>query len=213
MLEKAAVNRLHRMRLSGTAAALRHREEEGPADISFQDCFALIVEARWLERKNRRIARLVRQASFRFPAAVENIEQRSKHGITMNDVLRLADASFILKKQNLILPGPAGAGKTYTANAPGRALCGQGTAVLYTRLPELFHKLSYPRPENCYGLVMKKTASVPLLILDDRSLRKFTLEETQEPLELFERRYDRASTVVCGQMPPSSWHELFSGPG
>ena len=66
--------------------------------------------------------------------------------------------------------------------------------------------------ENRYGLVMKKTASVPLLILDDWGLRSFTLEESRELLELFERRYDRASTVICGQTPPSSWHELFPDP-
>jgi hypothetical protein len=56
--------------------------------------------------------------------------------------LRLAEASFVRKKQNLVFSGPTGVGKTYIANALGRALCGQGTAVLYTRLPELFLKLS-----------------------------------------------------------------------
>jgi DNA replication protein DnaC len=212
MLDKATVNRLHQMRLSGMAAALLRQEEEGLTDIPFQDRFALIVEAQWLEQRNRRIARLVSQASFRFPATIENIEWQGKHGITRNDVLRLADASFILRKQNIIFSGPTGVGKTYIANALGRTLCCQGTAVSYIRLPELFQNLSEAQLENRYAKVMKKLASVPLLILDDWGLRKFSLEETQELLELFERRYGRCSTVICGQTPPSSWHELFPDP-
>jgi hypothetical protein len=82
------------MHLSGMAAALLRQEEEGLADIPFPNRFALIVEAQWLEQRNRRIARLVCQVSFRFPASIENIEWQGKHGITRNDVLRLADASF-----------------------------------------------------------------------------------------------------------------------
>jgi hypothetical protein len=66
--------------------------------------------------------------------------------------------------------------------------------------------------ENRYRSVMKKIASFPLSILDDWGLRRFTLEETQELLELFEQRYDRASTLICAQMPPSGWHELFPDP-
>jgi DNA replication protein DnaC len=212
MLDKATLNRLHQMRLSGMAAALTEQEQMGLEGIPFQDRFALIVEAQWLQQKNHRIARLVCQASFRFPATIENIEWQGKHGITHTDVLRLADASFVLRKQNLVLSGPTGVGKTYVACALGRALCCQGTAVSYTRMPELFLRLSDAQLENRYGQVMKKVASVPLLILDDWGLRKFSLEETQELLELFERRYDRASTVICGQTPPSAWHELFPDP-
>lgn len=212
MIDQATLNLLHQMRLSPMAAAFLRQEEQGLDDIPFPDRFALIVEAQWLEQKNRRVSRLVKEASFRFPAAIEHIEWQGKHGITKNDILRLADASFIRKKYNLILSGPTGVGKTYIANALGRAFRGQGTAVAYTRLPELFLKLSDARMENRYGLVMKKTASVPLLILDDWGLRTFTLEESRELPELFQRRYDRASTVIRGQTPPSSRHELFPDP-
>jgi DNA replication protein DnaC len=66
--------------------------------------------------------------------------------------------------------------------------------------------------ESRYTAFRKKITSVPLLILDDWGLRSFTLEETQELFELFELRYDLSSTLVCGQLPPSAWHELFPNP-
>jgi DNA replication protein DnaC len=212
MLDQTTLTTLHHLHLSGMAAAWVRQEEEGMEDIPFPDRFALIVEAQRLENRNRRISRLISQASFRFPATIETIEWQGKHGITRTDFLRLAEASFLRKKQNLLLSGPTGVGKTYIAAALGRAVCEQGTAVAYTRLPELLMKLSEAQAENRYRAVMKKTASFPLVILDDWGLRRFTLEETQEVLELFEQRYDRTSTVICSQMPPSGWHELFPDP-
>ncbi|GHV96764.1 transposase [Spirochaetia bacterium] len=212
MLDKTTLNKLHELHLSGMAAAWVRQQEEAVEDIPFDDRFALLVEAQWLEKKNSRIGRLVSQAAFRFPAAIENIEWQGKHGITRADILRLAEGSFVRKKQNIILSGPTGIGKTYIASALGRHTCSQGIAVRYFRVPDLLLKIADARLENHYTAFRKKITSVPLLILDDWGLRSFTLEETQELLELFESRYDRSSTLFCGQLPPSAWHDLFPNP-
>jgi DNA replication protein DnaC len=66
--------------------------------------------------------------------------------------------------------------------------------------------------ENRYAAFRKKIAATPFLILDDWGLRKFSLEETQELLELFEQRYEISSTLICAQLPPSAWHDLFPDP-
>jgi DNA replication protein DnaC len=212
MLDQATLTKLHQMHLAGMAAAWVQQEEQNLDDIPFADRFTLLVEAQWLQQKNRRIARLISQASFRFPASPENIAWQGKHGISHTDLLRLAEGSFVRKKYNLILSGPTGVGKTYIACALGRSICVQGQAVSYLRLPDLFRNLSEAQAEHRSSSLLKKLAAVPLVILDDWGLRRFTLEETQVLLELFEQRYDRSSTLICGQAPPSSWHDLFSDP-
>jgi DNA replication protein DnaC len=63
-----------------------------------------------------------------------------------------------------------------------------------------------------YAFVRDKLSNVPLLILDDWGLRKFTLEETHEIMELAERRYGRAATIISGQLPVTAWHDLFPDP-
>jgi DNA replication protein DnaC len=212
MLEKSTLNKLHDLHLSGMAAALVRQDDEHLEGLSFEDRFALLVEAEWLSKKNRRIARLLAQASFRFPASLENIECQGKHGITKSDIARLAEGAWLRRKKNLILSGPTGVGKTYIANALGRHACAQGLAVRYFRLPDLFLAISDAQMENRCGSFRKRLASVPLLILDDWGLKKFTLEETQELFEIFEQRYDRSSTLICSQIPPSHWHDLFIDP-
>jgi DNA replication protein DnaC len=212
MLDKATLNKLHELHLSGMAAAFVQQQDEDLEEMPFDDRFALLVEAEWLEKKNRRIERLVSQAAFRFPASIENIEWQGKHGINKADIFRLAEGSFVRKKQNVILSGPTGVGKTYIASALGRHTCSQGIGVRYCRVPDLLLKIADARMGNHYTAFRKKIASVPLLILDDWGLRNFTLEETQELLELFELRYENSSMLICGQLPPSAWHGLFPNP-
>jgi DNA replication protein DnaC len=213
MLDKATLNKLHEPHLSGTAAAFVRQQEEKDIDtVSFNDRFTLPVEAGRLEKKNRRIGRLMKEAAFRFPAAIENIDFQGKHGMTKADAVRLAEGSRLRQKQNLIIPGPAGVGKTYTVSAPGRHACVRGIAVRYFRVPDLFLKISDARTENRYAAFRKKIAAVPFLMLDGWGLRKFSLEETREPLELFEQRHDRTPTPICGQLPHTAWHELFPDP-
>jgi DNA replication protein DnaC len=213
MLNKTTLNQLHDLRLHTMAAKLAEQMEHPDLDaLPFEDRLSLVVEAEWLEKKSSRISRLITTAGFRFPATVEDIEYQGKHGITKADIQRLCEGSYLKKKQNVILSGPTGVGKTYLANALGRWACYQGTAVAYIRIPDFFVRLSDAQMEGRFTAVRQRIAGVPLLILDDWGLRKFSQEESHEMMELFERRYDNASTIISGQAPLSCWHELFPDP-
>jgi DNA replication protein DnaC len=180
--------------------------------LSFDERLALLVDTQWLSKQTKKINRLLVQAAFRFPAAIEDIDYREKHGITKQDIQRLAEGEYLRRKRNILLSGPTGVGKTFLVNALGRSACFQGYPVRYFRIPGFFAHLSDARLEGRFPKVFDKVAAVPLLILDDWGLRKFTLEESHEIMELFERRYDAASSIIAGQLPCSAWHGLFPDP-
>jgi len=210
MVDKVTMNQLRELRLPGMVQAIQEQDEHGALDnLPFDERFALLVEAEWLSRKNRRINRFLSQAAFREPASIENIEWQDKHGITKADVLRLTESGWLRKKQNCIFSGPTGVGKTYIACAVGASLCRINIPVRYFRLSNLFLKISDSQTERRYSAFRKKLASVPLLILDDWGLKKFSSEETEELMELFEQRYGNSSTLICSQIPVSAWHDLF----
>ena len=87
MFDNATLNQLHELRLSAMAHCFT--EQQARTDIhslSFEERFALLVEAEWLCRRNKRTERLVRQAGFRFPAAIEDIDYHNKKGIGKPEV-------------------------------------------------------------------------------------------------------------------------------
>jgi len=211
MLDNITLNKLRELCLPAMAASFR--EQQNRTDLSsltFEERFAFLVEAEWLSRKNKRTERLIRQAGFRFSAVIEDVDWQGKRGISKPEILKHSLGGYIKKAQNIIFCGPTGVGKTYLVCALGRAACAQGVQVLYIRLTDFFQRVF--DVNHCKVSFRDKCAKVPLLILDDWGLRRFSLEETDELSELFERRYERVSTIISGQVPSSSWHELFSDP-
>jgi len=217
MFNNATLSQLHDLRLGAMAACFKEQSERGSTNkndirsLSFEERFGILVEAEWLHRRNKRTERLIRQASFRFAAAIEDIDYMSKRGITKGEILKFSLGNYIKKAQNIFLCGPTGVGKTYIVCALGRAACAQGFYVLYTRLSDFFN-CAAPCTQGRRFNFRDKCVKAPLLILDDWGLKKFSLEETAELSDLFERRYGRASTIISGQVPLTSWHELFPDP-
>jgi len=212
MFDNATLNQLHELKLSAMAHCFSEQQiQTGIHSLSFEERFALLVETEWLSRRNKRTERLVRQAGFRFNAAVEDIDYHSKKGIGRPEVLKLSLCSYIKKAQNIFFSGPTGVGKTYLACALGRAACAQGFQVMYTRLNDFF-RCAFSTHAHGQVHFSDKCARVPLLILDDWGLKKFSLDETAEISDLFERRYGRASIIISGQVPSTAWHDLFPDP-
>jgi DNA replication protein DnaC len=213
MLDNATLNQLHDLRLSAMAGCFK--EQQGRNDIgslSFEERFGMLVETEWLSRRNKRFNRLVRLAGFRLPAVLEDIDYTGKRGIAKPEILKLSLGTYIKRAQNVFFSGPTGVGKTYLACALGRAACAQGVQVLYTRVTDYFDVI-FASPSNYRHKPLRdKFASVPLLIFDDWGLKKFSAEESHELSELFERRYDRAATIISGQIPYTAWHDLFPDP-
>ena len=213
MLDNATLNKLHDLRLPVMASSFKEQlNQDGISTLSFEERFALLVEAEWMNRRNKRLSRLVRQAGFRFPAFLEDIDFHNKHGISKPEFLKLSLGNYIKKAQNIFFSGPTGVGKTYLVCALGRAACAQGVQVLYLRLSDFFEQIFSPSLKTRQLSFRFKCSKVPLLILDDWGLKKFSPQETHELSELFERRYGRAATIISGQIPNSTWHDLFSDP-
>jgi len=213
MLNNATLNQLKDLRLGIMADSFKEQsEKKNISSLSFEERFGLLVEAEWLHRRNKRTARLIRNAGFRFNAEVEDIDYTNKKGVSKGEIIKLSLGSYIKKAQNIFFCGPTGVGKTYLACALGRSACLHGIQVFYIRLPDFFISMFAGIPHGYQGQFMDKCSKVPLLILDDWGLKKFSFDETAELSNLFERRYNRASTIISSQVPFAAWHELFPDP-
>ncbi len=103
-------------------------------------------------------------------------------------------------------------GKSYLVCAFGNRACRQGYQVKYYRMPELLLEIQEAKNEHSYTKFMNVLQKVKLLILDDIGLKSYTLEESRDLLEIVESRYNRASTILSGQVSHTKWYELFPDP-
>lgn len=214
MLNEPTKERLYAMRLVAMAIAWQEQQKDPKASaLSFDERFALIVEAEYLARDNRRLKRLLKDAQLRLPeACVEDIEASSARGLERAQVAQLASCSWVPEHINLIIMGPTGVGKSFVACAFGQMACRRGFRVLYRRMPRLFEELSLAKADGTYAKVLAKLARFDLLILDDLGIGGLKDAQRHDLLEVLEDRYGRRATAITSQLPIEKWHEWISDP-
>lgn len=209
MTIESTITKLNEMRLSAIADTYYEQMKDPQyQELSFEDRFNLLIDSEYIRRKNNKLDRLIRSANLRMPnACVEDIQYHEDRKLDRTTILRLASCNYIGEKQNVILKGASGNGKSYLACALGISACRNGYTAKYIRLPDLLDELALARLNGNYQKHMKAYRKVNLLILDEWLLVSLTEHEARDVLEIVEARYQNASTIFCSQFEPSGWYE------
>ena len=143
MLTHPLFEQLKTLRCQGMIDALQEQlETPNVNQLPFDERLALLVERECILRDNRRMTNRLRQAKLKEEACMEDIDYQSPRGLSKAVVARLAICQWITNKQNLLITGPTGTGKTWLACAFANQACRQGHSARYIRLPRLFHNLA-----------------------------------------------------------------------
>jgi DNA replication protein DnaC len=205
--------RLLALGLTGMAKAFDEQRRQPDIEaLAFEERLALLLEREVTERESkRRVARL-KLAALRQAAAVEDVDLRAARGLDRTLFHKLAAGDWIDRRQNLLIVGPTGVGKSWIACALGHKACRDDRSVLDHRVPRPLEMLTLARGDGRCGRMLKNLARAQLLILDDGGLAPLTAEQRHDLLEIMDDRHDRGSTIVTSQLPVEHWHEIIGGP-
>jgi DNA replication protein DnaC len=211
---EATIEKLLLMKLHGMAeGATEQMHSPSYRDLGFDERFALLVDKEKLYRENRQLKILASQAHLRHPSACfENIDFRTRRGMTKDGLFRLCQNDWIRNRNNLIVVGPTGVGKTFIACALGNSALRQGVGTLYVRMPRLAQSLKVARADGSYVKFLQRLQRMRLLIIDDWGLNPFTDEERRDFLEIMEDRRQVRSTLIASQLPIDLWHDVIGDP-
>lgn len=211
MLNEQTIEKLTELRLRPMARAFREQlGDPAMAGISFEDRFGMLVDRQWTDRKNGHINRLIKAATFKFPGAcIENITYHPDRKLNKEQISMLATGKYISGKNNIIVMGASGAGKSYIGCALGISACRQLVKTRYIRLPELLDELFIARGEGTYKKTLASYKKYPLLIFDEWLLSPLSDGQTADLFEIIESRYGEASTIFIAQAAPAGWYQMI----
>ena len=208
MLTQPIIEQLHALRCLGMAEALQEQlHTPEAASLSFEERLAFLIEREQLLREQRLISGKLRQARLREQACIEDINYKASRGLSKMQVTQLALCQWIHNKENLLITGPTGTGKTYLACALAQKACRMKLGARYIRLPKLFQTIDIAKADGSYTKLLEQIAKTPLLVLDDWGVAPMTDSNRRDFLEIVDDRYQRSSTLITSQLPLSLWHE------
>ena len=214
MLIQPTLEHLYAMRLNGMAEAFRQQLEDASAgELSFEERFALLVESQWTWKESRALTRRLALAKLKQPACLEEIDFRHPRGLDRGRFTGMAhESAWVRRKQNVLLVGPTGVGKSYLACALAHRACRDGFSALYTRAPQLFRDLQAARAAGGLERLLAKLARVDALVVDDFALAPMSELERRDFLDICDDRYRLRSTVLTSQLAADRWHGPVGDP-
>ncbi len=184
-------------------------QETQPAysDLPFEKRILMLLEAEELERDNKKIVRLLRQAKLHEKgASINEINFTADRNLDKSVILDLAGGNYLKYFRNIILTGPTGAGKSYIAQAYANKAMTMGHSALYLRVPRLMQHLQAIRGDEEYLKFLARLKKINLLILDDFGVSPLKAVEARDLLEIVEDRMNIGSTIVTSQLKIQDWH-------
>ena len=214
MLNEPTMEKLKMLKLEAMATAWEAQQKDSAmSKLAFDERFGLLVDAAFLDRENKRLARALKEAKLRLTSAcVEDIDYPARRELDKAVVRQLATCRWVQEHQNVVVTGATGTGKTYVACALAQQACRKGFRAVYRRATRLFHELTIARADGTYVRVLSRLARTDVLVIDDWGLAAPSEPERRDLLEVLEDRSGNRSTIMTSQLPPAKWHDHLGDP-
>lgn len=209
-MNQQTLEQMKTLRLYGMYRAFKTTLETNNTTVYTNDeLIAYLLQSEWDDKHHRKIERLTKAARFRYKAAIEEIIFDASRSIDKNLILRFAGCDFINNKENILITGSTGVGKSFVASAIGYQACSLGYKVMYFNIAKLFSKLKSAKADGTYLKWIDKIERQDLLILDDFGLQELDNNKRQAFMEVIEDRHGKRSTIIASQLPVMSWHQII----
>ena len=147
----------------------------------------------------------------RFPArkTLEEFDFTFQRSVKKTVIEHLGQLDFLHAKQNVILLGPPGTGKTHLAIALSVRACLAGQRVQFATATEWVARLSEAKRQDNLEAELRRLSFIPLLVIDEVGYIPFDPEAANLMFSLVSNRYERASMIVTSNKPFSKWGDIF----
>jgi DNA replication protein DnaC len=180
----------------------------GRENASFESFLLRLCERELLERQQRATERRIKAAKFPTLKTIEGFRFDAQPGINEALIHELLTGEFIDRRENVLLIGNSGTGKTHLATALGLAACQEGRKVRFFGVTSLVTQLLEAREDRRLERLLKQLGRQELLILDELGYVPFTKAGAELLFEVVSRAYERQSLVVTTNLPFEQWPEV-----
>lgn len=206
-LVRTYLKQLHLPAMARECVALaRDAQARGTGPLAYLQA---LLEQEVAERAERLRQRRLAQARFPFPKRLEEFDFAAVPAVAAARVFELAQGGFVAQRQNLLLVGPSGVGKTHLLIGVGRAVCLAGYRVLFRTAHALATELELAQKELRLPKLLAQYRKIDLILVDELGYLPFAQSSAEVLFQFFSDRYEVASVGVTSNLEFARWTEVF----
>ena len=196
------------MRCEYEEAAERARQESS----SYERYLLDLVERECESRRCRRVARRLRESRLFQEKTLATLDLKRLPTKAAQQVRTLLEGDFVDRRDNVLIFGNPGSGKTHVACAIGHELIRMGRTVMFSTCGLMVQDLLAAKQELKLRGFLKKVSRYEVVILDDIGYVQYSREEMEVLFSLLAERYERGSVMLTSNLPFSKWESIFKDP-
>jgi len=168
-----------------------------------------LTERELLDRERKAGERRLRDARFPVLKTVDAFDFAAQPGVNEALYRELLRGDYVERRENVLLIGNSGTGKTHLATALGFAACAQGRRVRFYGVTRLVTELLEARENRKLERIMGQLEKLQVLILDELGYVPFSKAGAELLFDVVGRAYERQSLVVTTNLPFENWVEVM----
>lgn len=213
MADQTLPTRLRRLRLAWIAESVDPQNTESIRQKhSYLEFLGYLVDGELAARDNKGLAKRIKAAHFPVPKTLEEFDFDFQPKLDVKLVKTLASCDFVDRRENAILVGQPGTGKTHLAIALGMRACEAGHRVRFTTIQDLAAMLRAALADQSVEQVISNFVEPDLVILDELGFTPLDRVLADAFYRIIASRYERASIIVTSNKSFESWGEVFPDP-
>jgi DNA replication protein DnaC len=202
---------LKKLRLSGVLETLELRTRQAVDDnLAHSEFLYRLLHDEAERRDAKQLDVRLRRANFEHRKTLEDFDFGFNPKVPKTKILDLATAAFVARRENVLLLGQAGVGKSHIAQALGQRACLRGHSALYTPAQAMFQQLRASRADASYERKLLRYTEPDLLVVDDLGLRPLKGDEPLDLYEIIRARYERGAMIITSNRGLEEWPPLFN---
>ena len=163
-------------------------------------------------RRNARKARLLKDSKLPLEKNLKAFNRKRLPGKVDAQLTQLLKGNYLDHKENVLVFGNPGSGKSHLLCAVAQELIHQGRQVRFTPCNLLVQELLIAKRDLKLARVLKQYARYEALIIDDIGYVQQSREEMEVLFTLLAERYERGSVMLTSNLPFSKWEQIFKDP-
>jgi DNA replication protein DnaC len=181
-------------------------------DLSFEQYLLGLVQRECQERRNQRVGRWLHDSRLALEKSWQSLDLKRLPAKVVQQARTLLEGSFVERRENVLVFGPPGSGKTHLLSAIGQELVRSGRRVLFVTCGLLVQQRLIAKRDLKLSRVLKQLSGYAALIVDDLGYVQQSREEMEVLFTLLAERYERGSVLLTSNLPFSGWEAIFKDP-